>query len=135
MLTQFLNWLARIFSVGPAPENKQTIRKKPKLFFHEIVVDSKTPRNDAVELNTFYLVVKNNNPKWAMFSCPCGCGYVITLSLQKTHDPYWRLTTTKKGRPTLHPSVWQKTECYSHFWVRDGVVYWCEGTGSPSEFW
>jgi hypothetical protein len=69
--------------------------------------------------------------KWACLRCPCGCGEKISLSLQTNRRPLWRVTTDWLGRPTAAPSVWQKTGCCSHFWIRKGAVDWCPGTGEP----
>ncbi|WP_425525696.1 DUF6527 family protein [Xanthomonas campestris] len=55
--------------------------------------------------------------------CPCGCGEVIELSLSPESRNFWKLAV-EAGRPTLHPSVWRKTGCGSHFWVRRGRVQW-----------
>ncbi|WP_414144281.1 DUF6527 family protein [Burkholderia territorii] len=59
-----------------------------------------------------------------MFRCPCPCSETITLSLQKVHKPHWNLQATIDGRGTLYPSVWRTQGCRSHFWIRDGRVYW-----------
>ena len=135
MLDLFFKWLKGIFSTKSTETDKPNFIRKAPIKFSEITVVERTPRNNEVKADTLYLVDKGNKPKWVMFLCPCGCSHVITLSLQKIHNPNWRLSTELSGRPTLHPSVWQKTECYSHFWLHDGRVYWCEGTGNPSSFW
>lgn len=61
----------------------------------------------------------------AGFYCPCGCGDVLEIALLYGVKPRWELTTDCKGRPTLYPSIWRKTGCQSHFWIRQGRVQWC----------
>ena len=125
MLGRIIEWIEQLFSVQPSKKNKTKKIVKPPILFSELTVVEKTPRNNDVEQGLFYLVYPNRKKKWVLFLCPCGCGYVITLSLKNLHNPHWRLNIGKEGRPTLYPSVWQKTECRSHFWLRDGRIYWC----------
>ncbi|WP_083845896.1 DUF6527 family protein [Rhodanobacter spathiphylli] len=64
---------------------------------------------------------------WSVgFTCPCGCGDVIELLLLRIAEPHWSLSVDRFGRPTLHPSIWKKTGCKSHFWLRSGRVVWAE---------
>lgn len=100
-----------------------------KIHFESILVVNKTPKNDAVGNRDFIEVIYQGKPLWALFQCPCGCGKVISLSLQKVHTPNWKVKKSKSGRPTLYPSVWQNQGCCSHFWIKDGMVYWCYNTG------
>lgn len=101
--------------------------------FESLIVMDKTPPNDLVEEGKFIVVIYKEKHHWALFRCPCGCGHVISLSLQKIHRPNWSAKKSKNGRPTLYPSVWQNQGCLSHFWIEDGVVFWCRSTGkSPN---
>lgn len=105
---------------------------EPKVHFNSVIVMDKTPSNDAVGDKDFIMVVYKGKPLWALFRCPCGCRHVISLSLQQIHRPHWKVRKTSEGRATVHPSVWQKKGCCSHFWIRDGRVYWC-GNGDKNE--
>ena len=58
--------------------------------------------------------------------CPCGCGDVIELLLIRAADPHWTLSVDWLNRPTLQPSVWRKTGCRAHFFVRRGQIVWAE---------
>lgn len=98
--------------------------KKPAIHFKSVTVVNKTPKNDEVGERDFIIVVFQNKPLWALFRCPCGCHHVISLSLQKIHNPSWRVHKNLSNRPTLFPSVWQIKGCQSHFWIKDGRVYW-----------
>ena len=101
-------------------------RKKPAVYFNHVSILNKTPSNDAVGDKDFIVVVHQNKPYWALFRCPCGCRHVISLSLQKIHNPSWNVHKNLSGRPTVHPSVWQIKDCHSHFWIRDGRIYWVQ---------
>jgi len=57
--------------------------------------------------------------------CPCGCGRRLEVMLLEGVKPRWSLSVDQRGLPSLHPSVWVKDGCRSHFWLRDGVVHWC----------
>lgn len=81
---------------------------------------SEMPSRDLV-------IVKCDGEDWSVgFLCPCGCGESIELALLKEVRPRWDLTINVKGLPTLTPSVWKKTGCKSHFWLKSGVVLWCK---------
>jgi len=99
-------------------------QRQPSIHFQRITLVNKTPKNDEVGFKDFIEVVYQNKPLWTLFRCPCGCGHVISLSLQKVHNPYWKVHKSDAGRPTVYPSVWQTKGCKSHFWVKDGRIYW-----------
>lgn len=99
------------------------------IFFDKIRQLTKTPSNDQIEGKEFVVVAVGNKKYWALFQCPCGCGHIISLSLQKIHWPSWTFKASRNKRPTLSPSVWQNTGCKSHFWVNDGRVFWCNSSG------
>lgn len=128
VLSRITVWLRGIFSTrdsGPAPVREPD----PPILFSSIVLVDKSPRNEEIAAGQLYCVVNAEKPKWCLFKCPCGCGGVVTLSLQHMHQPHWRLSRTHADRPSLHPSIWRDKGCLSHFWLRDGRVYWCPDTG------
>jgi hypothetical protein len=106
------------------------VQESQKYYFSSIVEEESAPNNDSIQENEFIAVVYKNKPIWCLFKCPCGCGYIITLPLQKPHKPKWTLSQTESRRPTLNPSVWQNKGCYSHFWIDDGKIIWCDNTGN-----
>jgi len=130
MLVRFVSWAKNFFHKILSQENKSAVNLPP-ITFQGILVVQQPPKNPEVQLGAFYLVSPNNQPKWAIFRCPCGCDQVITLSLQKVHQPHWSLRTERDGSPSLYPSIWQRVGCCSHFWLREGRIFWCDGTGSP----
>lgn len=97
---------------------------KRKRSFNRIILLNMTPNPDQVTNNNFVVVRHNNINYWAMFRCPCQCGSLISLSLQTD----WSVDLSRKF-PTLYPSVWQTNGCFSHFWIRNGKILWCEDTG------
>ncbi len=128
MFKKVNNWLRRPFrSVKAGHASK---RSMPPVYFDRIITVQKPPRNEEIGEGTLYYVAPSGKPKWSLFQCPCGCGSVITLSLQYVHTPHWRLEKSVSGNPTLHPSVWRDKECLSHFWVKEGRVFWCVDTGT-----
>jgi len=114
-----------------APLKKIKERNKYKIsrgsiYFKSISKLNKTPTNALIPKNEFIVVVYKSTVFWALFRCPCGCNDVITLSLQKIHDPSWTVFETANGRPTVYPSIWRNQGCHSHFWIEDGKVYWAQ---------
>lgn len=79
---------------------------------------------DLLDPHCIYAVGKNGHLWHLTFVCPCGCKEVISLSSLPGDSPRWSLTQGEDG-PTIHPSVWRKRGCRSHFFVRDGKVAWC----------
>lgn len=72
------------------------------------------------------LVAREGDTLWAAgLRCPCGCGRRLELMLLPQVKPRWDLMVDARGRPSLHPSVWVKDGCRSHFWLRQGRVEWC----------
>lgn len=73
------------------------------------------------------VLARDDREDWCVgMRCPCGCGDPIELMLIREVNPRWSMSLDGDSRPTLHPSVWRKTGCRSHFWLRNGRVQWCE---------
>lgn len=110
-----MNWLKKLW--------RFVFRKRPDLVlkWHE----GDEPPHD---LKRGQLVVaREDGELWAAaFICPCGCGERIELALLPEVKPHWKLKSDSPKAPTLHPSVWRKVGCKSHFWVRQGKVQWCK---------
>jgi hypothetical protein len=72
------------------------------------------------------LYVLGEMTPWAVaLMCPCGCREIIQLSLLEDDSPRWQLVSASKRQPTLHPSIWRKRGCQSHFILRNGRIQWC----------
>jgi hypothetical protein len=73
------------------------------------------------------VLMRDDDDDWSVgLQCPCGCGARLEMMVLKGVRPRWDVTTDNRGRPTLYPSVWLRTGCRSHFWVRRGRIFWCE---------
>lgn len=87
------------------------------------VVESDTlperlPRRDLV-------LAREDGEDWAVgLLCPCGCGERLELMTLDVARPRWDLTCDRQNRPSLYPSIWRKTGCGAHFWLRCGRIYW-----------
>ena len=72
------------------------------------------------------VLAREDGEDWCVgMRCPCGCGRTIELQVFPEARPKWKLSCDEKNRPTLHPSVWVKDGCKSHFWLREGQILWC----------
>lgn len=72
-----------------------------------------------------YVVEEDGFVEHASMLCPCGCQRVLHMNLLVDERPCWSLTRHADGTATLHPSIWRKHDCRSHFWFRRGRVSWC----------
>jgi len=124
---KIIDWIVRLFTVESNKNKASSPAAKPlpPVTYNDISFVEKPPKNTEVAVGKLYCVASSEKIKWSLFRCPCGCGNVITLSLQSIHKPFWKLTKMNSGRPTLHPSVWRNKGCKSHFWIKDGRVFWC----------
>ena len=134
LFRRFTAWIGFLISPGHDLTRERALIPKPPITYPSITSVDKPPRNEDVEPGALYFVTNGKEPKWSLFKCPCGCRSVITLSLQRVHNPHWQLSLTHAARPTLYPSVWRDKGCMSHFWIRDGRVYWCKDTGFDPRF-
>ncbi|WP_363223081.1 DUF6527 family protein [Phenylobacterium sp.] len=123
----FGRWLAGSSAQPRAAPHVREVHQPP--YFDAVTHLDRTPPNEAVQPQRFYLVEARGESYWALFRCPCACGEVVNLPLRAPHQPRWRVTSDGDGRPTLHPSVWRNRGCLSHFWIRQGRVIFCNDTG------
>ncbi|MDQ0133722.1 hypothetical protein J2T08_001623 [Neorhizobium galegae] len=73
------------------------------------------------------VLTRDDGDDWSVgMRCPCGCGERIEMMILEGTLPRWDISINEVGRPSLHPSVWRKSGCRSHFWVREGRILWCE---------
>ena len=75
---------------------------------------------------TLYVVAEGKVQMHAAMACPRGrCSDVVNMNLLPDDDPVWTLYVDAAGRPSLRPSVWRRTSCGCHFWLRGGRLDWC----------
>ena len=61
--------------------------------------------------------------KWAHLGCP-KCGDHIQLPLAGSSR--WTVDIDFFRRPTFAPSIWERTTCGAHFFLRKGNIEWCQ---------
>ncbi len=89
-----------------------------------IVIDDDTPPAPIPSRHVY--LCRDEGDDWsAAMRCPCGCGDDLELMLLSEVKPNWSLETKNGDAPTLRPSVWRKSGCGSHFWLRKGHIHWC----------
>jgi hypothetical protein len=71
-----------------------------------------------------YLLGDQDSLWQASFICPCGCKETIHLNLLTDERPCWEVHFFAKNKVTLHPSIWRKVGCKSHFWLQEGHIIW-----------
>jgi len=73
------------------------------------------------------MVARDRGEEWLVgMRCPCGCGQRLEMMVLKEIKPRWDVSVDKRGHVSLHPSVWLRDGCQSHFWVKSGKVVWCD---------
>jgi hypothetical protein len=71
------------------------------------------------------VLLRDGSDNWCIvMRCPCGCGRHVELPLTTEASPRWRLEWKEGQPPTLHPSVWLRDGCRSHFHLWSGRVSW-----------
>lgn len=123
-----IKWIVNSFKRFFAKKNRR-IKFSNEILFEKITFSQMIPNNDFLANNDFIEVIYKKEPYWAVFKCPCGCSSIISLPLQKSHNPHWSVDSSKTGRPSVYPSVWQNKGCLSHFWIDDGKINWCKNSG------
>lgn len=73
---------------------------------------------------TIYIVGQDGYSEHISMLCPCGCADVVHLNLLPDERPVWKIENHSAGTITLHPSIWRKVGCKSHYWIRQGQVEW-----------
>lgn len=91
--------------------------------YRTVIVEDVLPK--TLKPKTLYVVQDDGFLEQAAMICPCGCGRTLHMNLLPDERPLWKFTRHDDGTATLHPSVWRKKDCGSHFWFRKGRVQWC----------
>lgn len=73
-----------------------------------------------------YILEEDGYREQAAMLCPCGCRQVLHMNLLEDERPCWETVIHEDGTVSLHPSIWRKVGCKSHFWLRQGQVRWCD---------
>jgi hypothetical protein len=81
-----------------------------------------------------YLIGEKEHLWCAAFTCPCGCGEAIQLSLLRDARPSWRVSEHANGTISISPSVWRTKGCRSHFFFRRGLIEWMDGMDTTAHY-
>ncbi len=73
-----------------------------------------------------YVIGEGDYLWYAAMLCPCNCKAILHMNLSPDDRPKWSLSTDVYDNATLKPSIWRKVGCKSHFWLREGKIYWCK---------
>lgn len=106
----------------PTPEQRQPDEPTDGERLLRVVFVEDEP--DELLPDVIYAVGEKGHLWQVTFACPCRCRARIALNLLPDDSPRWRLRVDADV-PTLIPSVWRKTGCRSHFFIRQGRVDWC----------
>jgi len=102
------------------------ILKRKKIRFNAVIVDEH-PEKEMIPENLLLIVEEEKKyKKWVYLRCPCGCKELILLSLSKKSYPHWKIKLNRQNIPTIFPSIRRTSGCRSHFWIYQGIVYWCK---------
>jgi hypothetical protein len=113
LLAAFWNWLRSWF-----------VRKTPVRPLRTVHLEELP---DVLDPKDVYVLGEGQYRWFVGMMCPCGCGETVQMSLLKDAKPRWSLVEHTDGTISLHPSVWRKIGCRSHFFLRHGVIQWCNG--------
>lgn len=115
--------MARMNVSGALKRIWATLSRRPKSLRVRVIPSMKNlPSSLGKHL---FIVGAQSGYKWAILSCPCGCGERIDICLMPSANPRWELSLQKK-RASLCPSIWVPADrCGSHFWIRDNRIIWC----------
>lgn len=84
-------------------------------------------------------IVVRGKPRWVVFRCPCGCGDILSINVDKRAGAAWQLQQ-QDSAVSLMPSVWRSTGCHSHFilwrndvWLSSGALPADESVAFPKD--
>ena len=101
--------------------------------YRTLVVEESLPA--LLLRRTVYIVREDGFDEQVALLCPCGCGRVLPMNLLPDERPCWHMMQNVDGTVTLHPSVWRKKGCGSHFWLQDGRIRWRQERMSSARRW
>lgn len=80
---------------------------------------------EQLDAGVVYVLGEGPHRWFVALLCPCGCGATVQVSLLADAKPRWHLLEHPDKTISLHPSVWRKVGCRSHFFLRNGCIQWC----------
>lgn len=109
-------------------------RWRRRSFRGVVYVSSDRDPSPMIRDRFLVLVGSTERPKWARFSCPCGCGEILALNLMRSLSPRWEVQVSDDGKADVFPSV-HSLPCDSHFWIRHSRVDWCRDDDRADSRW
>lgn len=85
-------------------------------------VTSRSDTNGMLRQPGDAALIERLRPRVLVLACPCGCGDLLSINLDRKAGPAWRMFL-QGGSLSLFPSVWRETGCESHFIVRKNRIY------------
>jgi len=79
---------------------------------------------DRLQPHKIYVAGEDGFAWSAAMLCPGGCGRVLEMNLLPDASPVWKLAERNDSAVTLSPSVWLRTDCGCHFFVKQGRIKW-----------
>ncbi len=116
------------------PAKDGTAHRCPVEAFTEVVIagSQDEARASTGSSRTRLAVVERGRPRSVVLQCPCGCGELLVLNVDRAAGSAWRLRR-REGRITLMPSVWRTSGCRSHFILWENRVWLCSVAGDEDE--
>lgn len=71
------------------------------------------------------IVERAGKQRQLVLQCPDGCGEVLSINLDRSVGPAWRLYH-RRGAWSLYPSIDRPTGCQSHFILSNKRIIWCD---------
>ncbi len=87
LFSRLAAWISALFAPAPERVPGRPAIPEPPIAFSSVTSLDKPPRNEEIAAGQLYYVANGDKPKWSLFKFPCGCGSVVTLSLQHVHRP------------------------------------------------
>lgn len=103
-------WITSWFKRAPEPLRTVYLEELPELLDPGIA----------------YVLGEGQHKWFVAMLCPCGCRAMVQMSLLPDAQPRWHLIEHTDKTISLQPSVWRKVGCRSHFFLRRGIIEWCE---------
>lgn len=79
---------------------------------------------EVVPVNEVCVLGTASEASLAVLQCPCGCKSLLYLNLIPEESPCWKMTISSDNAVSLHPSLWKKSGCKSHFFIKSGEIKW-----------
>jgi hypothetical protein len=85
-----------------------------------------TERLDVPASGVLYVIGHGEHIWEAAMRCPKGCGRTLSMNLLPEEKPCWKLEEHPDGTMTLSPSIWRKTDCGCHFFLKRSRIQWVQ---------